>query len=379
MTTGISEPDYRERVAAVLAGLLGDEASPPTARAVIAALGGDGLLAQRWARPDAIFGVILAEALVGSHRFDLAVAVSLHVESVTAMLRKFAPVELRSYADGAVDGSLVGCVGASEPSGGSDLSAATTTARPVDGGWHVTGEKKFVTLSPQADFVLALARMGDAPAPRFGMVLVPRDGYEVMQTHRVDGAEALDTSWIRLDAVVPAHHLLGRPGLGLAVLTAGLVKERLSIAAQVLAACRLAIDLTVTRAHDRRQFGARLWDHQVIRLRLAALHAEHAALAAHLRLLAADPAASGRDIAGLKVTAAQFGERCVSECLHIFGGDGYMRGVSPLGELGRAVRLGRIGGGTDEMMWEIVAKGLGSGRSPTSGGPGGVGDLHSTP
>jgi hypothetical protein len=76
-----------------------------------------------------------------------------------------------------------------------------------------------------------------------------------------------------------------------------------------------------------------------------------------MRHLAGRPS-DARRIAGLKVTTARFGERCLSECMHVFGGDGYLEDATPLGRLWRDVRFARLAGGTDEMMWELVAGGL---------------------
>jgi acyl-ACP dehydrogenase len=274
------------------------------------------------------------------------------------MLRQFAGRAQASLLAAALRGSMVGCVAASEPGGGSDLTSVATTAAPVAGGWRIRGEKRFVTLATEADFAIVLARITEgAPRGGLGAFVVPRDGYEIVETHRLVAGSPLDTSWVRVDATVPAGNLLGRPGLGLAVLNWGLTKERLAITALVVGACRLALTLAVTHAVQRRQFGVRLFDHQAIRLRLAGLDAELHTLESDLRRLAVEPAAARR-VAGLKVTAARFGERCLSECMHVFGGDGYVEGATPLGRLWRDIRLARIGGGTDEIMWEIVATGL---------------------
>lgn len=335
-------------------------------RGVIEALGASGLIAARWDRPDDLGGVALVEELAYRGLPATAVVVSLHVESVIAMLRQFARPGLNPLVAGARAGRDVGCVAASEPAGGSDLTAVETQAAPQPGGgWRIQGDKKFVTLGDQADFAVVVARLASGSgngnrhgtAGRLGAFVVPRSGYEVVRTHRLVAASPLATSWIRLDAAVGPDHLLGRPGMGLAVLNWGLTKERLAIAALVVGVCRLALTLAVTHAVERRQFGVRLFDHQVVRLRLAELDAELAALRSDLMALAVGPS-QPRRIAGLKVTAARFGERCVSECMHVFGGDGYVQDASPLGRLWRDIRLARIGGGTDEMMLELAAAGL---------------------
>ena len=360
--------ELRERAAAVAEAVAGGPPEKVADRCVIEALGAAGLIADRWDRPDDLGGVVLIEELAHRGLPATAVVVSLHVESVMAMLRQFARPGLDPLVAGAQAGRHVGCVAASEPAGGSDLTALETKATPQPGGgWRIQGDKKFVTLGDQADFAVVLARLAGGSGSRngngngttggLGAFVVPRAGYEVVRTHRLVAASPLATSWIRLDATVAPDHLLGRPGLGLAVLNWGLTKERLAIAALVVGVCRLALTLAITHAVERRQFGVRLFDHQVVRLRLAELDAELAALRSDLTALAVGPSRPRR-IAGLKVTAARFGERCVSECMHVFGGDGYLEDASPLGRLWRDIRLARIGGGTDEMMLELAAAGL---------------------
>ena len=67
---------------------------------------------------------------------------------------------------------------------------------------------------------------------------------------------------------------------------------------------------------------------------------------------------TARSVAAAKVTAATLAERVVSDCMQVLGGRGYLEDMTPLARMWRDVRLGRIGGGTDEMMWELVAGGL---------------------
>lgn len=354
-----SERELRRRAGVVADELLAWPPEQVATRAVIEKLGAEGLIAARWDRPDDLGGIALVEELASRGLSSTAVVVSLHVDSVLAMLRQFARPELRNLVDAALTGTTVGCVAASEPGGGSDLNGAETTASATSDGWEIAGDKKFVTLGRQADFAIVLARLSDRPRPGgLGAFVVPRDGMEPVKTHRLVAGSDLETSWMRVHATVPSHHLLGRPGLGLAVVNWGLTKERLAVAALVVGACRLATTLAITHAYERRQFGSRLFDHQAIRFRLAELHTQLQMLSSELRYLGGQRAAASRRIAGLKVTAARFGERCLSECLQVFGGDGYVDDATPLGRLWRDIRLARIGGGTDEVMWEIVAGGL---------------------
>lgn len=327
-------------------------------RRVLAALGGRGLLRDRWATADRSLGLALIDELGRQGLFGPAVAVGLHQEAVTAILRTFGGPSLATAVDGALDGQLVGCLAVSEAHGGSDLAAVTTRAEPIRGGWRVVGAKRFVSLAPSADLVIVLAQVDGGRDGRLGAFLLDGAALEVVGTHRLEGGTGIETSAVLIDAVVADDRLLGRPGTGLAVLSHGLTGERLAVAALVCGSCRLALSLAVSRAHVRRQFGVPLIAHQALRLRLADLDARLRAIEAQVDQLAAVPRPDPRHVAGLKVTAARFGEACVRECLHVFGGEGYVEGTTPLAPLLRDLGVARLGGGSDEILWEVVAGGL---------------------
>jgi acyl-ACP dehydrogenase len=156
--------------------------------------------------------------------------------------------------------------------------------------------------------------------------------------------------------------VLGRPGRGLHTVTWGLTHERLATASGAIGAASLALALATVHARRRVQFGARLIDHQAIRLRLGRLAAEIWLARSGLHALAASlqdaRPETVRQAAAAKATVANLAERAVSDCMQVLGGRGYLEDATPLARLWRDVRLARIGGGTDEMMWEIVAGGL---------------------
>jgi hypothetical protein len=107
--------------------------------------------------------------------------------------------------------------------------------------------------------------------------------------------------------------------------------------------------------------GVRLIDKQALRMRLAQLASQVAVVRLAMYQLGAAPIAGSpraRDVAALKVNAARLGERVLSECMHMVGGKGYLEDELPLARMWRDMRLARLGGGTDEVMWEMVAGGL---------------------
>lgn len=338
-------------------------------REAVRDLAATGLPRRRWnSEPygDPGLGVIVAQESARLGVAGVSVGLSLHLETVSSILVRFGRTPLlREYLDGLLDGRLVGCIGASEPTGGSDLAGIRTVARKVPGGWHVTGEKKYLSLGLVCDFALLLCRMAtddDPDGSLLGVVAVPASGLTPRKRLTKAGTQALDTTWMRVDAVVPDEALVARPGLGLMVTTWGLSHERLSVAAQTVGGCGYAIGLTTAHLHRRRQFDRPLIEHQALRLRLAELSARLLTLEYAVYAAAAGIPVTGacgpRDTAALKVTAARFAEELMSECMHMFGGAGYLEDETPLSRMWRDSRLGRLGGGSDEMMWELVASGL---------------------
>jgi alkylation response protein AidB-like acyl-CoA dehydrogenase len=342
-------------------------------RAAIARLAAAGRFHERWAggpAGDAGRAVLLAEALGRAGLGGIGVGVTIHLEAALSMLLRFGAGErLGALARDALDGAAIGCVAASEDGGGSDLAAITASAAREGGGWRVRGTKAYVSVGAAADFALVVAR-ADAPAAALEgrgvaplvVVCVPASGRRVLHELSPAGTRSLGTVRLEFDARVPDDAVLGRPGAGMLVATWGLTFERLSSAALVVGTSELAISLATTHLHLRRRAGARLFEQQALRLRLADLAAQVAVARGALYALATTvnrrPAGCAREVAGLKVTVARLGERVVSECMHLLGAAGYLEDRSPLARLWRDVRLARLGGGTDEMMWELVAGGL---------------------
>jgi alkylation response protein AidB-like acyl-CoA dehydrogenase len=334
-------------------------------RRLIEVLGREGIFALKSGisgKPDLDRLIFLSEAVGRLGSAGIAVGVSLH-HSALAILSRFGKTKLlRDIADDAVAGKVVLCMGASEPEAGSDLLHCMSTATREANGYRLKGQKKFVSLSPIADYALLLVRVPSESEPGangdIAMFAVPTSQLTVGEPFDKVGARSLDTAPITFDTFAPAAAMIARPGTGLAALSWGLSHERLSIAGHVVGACDLAIGVTVARMMKREQFGTKLIDHQALKLRVADLSARVDVLRWALRGVATDGALNLRVAAALKVTAARLSEEVLSECMHIFGGVGYLPDQSPLGRWWRDAKLARIGGGTDEVQWELVAAGL---------------------
>lgn len=340
------------------------EASERFPRKLIEHLGTSGVLRSKWgpagaAHPDVAKLNELAFKLGHLGSAGIGVGVSLH-DSAIALLRRFGKSDhLTRICEQAIDGEAVLCIAASEESGGSDLQIVETEVRSARDGFEIRGVKKFVSLSPIADHIMVVARSVDHDATsRHGNVLViavPTTQVAVQEPWRKVGAGPLDTAAVHIDTWVPADHLVARPGTGLAAISWGLAHERMSVAGQVASSCQRVLGVTHARMVQRRQFGATLFEHQALRLRMADLQARVDLLRHGLNGIAAQGRLDLRAAAAVKVTAARLGEEVLSECMHIFGGSGYLVDETPLGRWWRDMKLARVGGGTDEVLWELVA------------------------
>lgn len=339
--------------------------------AAIEALGAAGIVRRRWSGGSAgepVLGVILAEELGRAGLGGIGIGVSVHVEAALSVLTRFGRgAAVAGVVEDALAGKSIACVAISEDAAGSDLASVDTTAMRTDEGWRVRGTKAYVSLGAVADLVLVLVRVHEdarrlALPSALGVVLVPREGLTVERRLTPVGVRGLETVRLGVNATVPGHHMLGRAGKGMLVGTWGLSHERQATAAFVLGTAQLAITIAATHLHRRTQFGARLLDHQALRLRLADLQCQVSiardALYARARLAAERPGELAHAAAGLKVTVARLGERVASECLHMLGARGYLEEESSMSRLWRDLRLARLGGGTDEMMWELTSRRL---------------------
>lgn len=350
-------------------------------RHVLESLANDGVLRRRWQTPnlpivdvhsgDVSYGVELGEAIASRTPSGVAIGVSLHTETVLSMLHRFAGNSeyIAALREDALDARQIGCIAASEPTGGSDLSAITTTATKLaDGRWSISGRKKYVSLGAIADFAIVLCRVAEVDGrvtDRMATIVVPMASALITREHDKLGTHALDTVAIEFDAaIVGKDALLGRVGLGVLNLNYGLSFERLAIAAQVTGGCAAALALAVEHSERRVQFGKRLRDHQYLAFRMAESLAEIEVYRCAVRHLAHELQTKPLNrqlmarIAAAKLRTSRAGEALISQAMQMFGGAGYLPLETPFGQFWNDIRVSRIGAGTDEMMLAIVSESL---------------------
>ncbi|MFO7552947.1 MAG: acyl-CoA dehydrogenase family protein [Haliea sp.] len=252
-------------------------------------------------------------------------------------------------------------LGITEPGGGSDVAALATTAVRDGDHYVVNGSKTYITGGMRANWVSTAVRTGGPGAKGISMLLIPTDaeGFSRTPLERKQGWWASDTATLYFDNVrVPVDQLIGPENQGFLVIMTNFNGERMAMAAGMEAMARVCLEEAVAWAQERKTFGKRLADHQVIRHKIAQMKQKINATQAYIRLcfesIEAGTANPG-DIALLKVQASETVEFCAREAMQILGGIGFMRG-SRVERIYREVRVNAIGGGSEEIMRDLAAR-----------------------
>lgn len=252
-------------------------------------------------------------------------------------------------------------LGITEPGGGSDV-ASLATAAVRDGDYYiVNGSKTYITGGMRANYVSTAVRTGGAGAAGVSMLLIPTDapGFSRTALERKQGWWASDTATMHFDNVrVPVSNLIGEENQGFKVIMTNFNSERMGMAIQMEAFGRVCLEEAVAWAVERKTFGKRLADHQVIRHKIATMKQKLNATQAYIRVCNESIEAgvpNPGDIALLKVQASEVMEYCAREALQILGGIGFMRG-SRAERIYREVRVNAIGGGSEEIMRDLAAR-----------------------
>ncbi|NWF54536.1 MAG: acyl-CoA dehydrogenase family protein [Syntrophaceae bacterium] len=311
---------------------------------------------------DFLFSVVLAEELGRCGMGSIGMAVAVQSEMATPPIFKFGTEEQKmNYLLPANRGQKIACLGITEPNAGSDVAAIQTTARRDGDHWVINGRKIFITNGVRADFIVLVARTGEKKGYKgVSLFLVDKGTPGFSVTRKLDkvGMRSSDTAELLFeDCRVAADALLGEEGRGFYHIMWELQGERIMGAANAVSRAQMAFDLAAKYAQERVQFGKPLAHFQVTRHRLADMTTEIEA-ARHLVYYCAWQFQQGaypvKEISMAKLFSAQMAARVADAALQIHGGYGYMMEY-PVQRYWRDIRLSRIGGGTDEIMREIIA------------------------
>ena len=313
---------------------------------------------------DHLHDAVLVEELARCGSGGLAAGIGAHVGIATPPVWKFGTEDQKErYLAPAIAGEKIAALAITEPGAGSDVAALRTRAQRVDGGWMVNGEKTYITNGVRAHFLVTAVQTRQQGG-HHGISFLIVDRQEGVTSAKLEklGWHASDTATVAFDDVfVPEENLLGAEHEGFKLIMANFQWERLIMALGAVAGMQGAVDRTLAFARERRAFGRPLTGHQAIRHKLVDLATTvhtcrcvtHDALQ---RFHAGEEPV--REVTMAKLVTQRAAFDVMDACLQIHGGAGYMREYE-IERMARDARLGPIGGGTDEVMREILGKALG--------------------
>jgi alkylation response protein AidB-like acyl-CoA dehydrogenase len=307
--------------------------------------------------------IAFCEEMCRCRAMGLPMSVLVHTDMSSTHIARYGTEEQRQqYLVPMIKGDKVCAIGVSEPAAGSDVAGIQTTAVRDGDAYVLNGSKIFITNAVHADvFCVAAKTQKDKGHKGISMFLVERDtpGFRLAKKLQKLGNHSSDTGELVFEDVhIPRHNLIGEEGKGFYYIMGNFQDERLIAASMAVGAAQQALDDTLRYTRERRTFGERLFDHQVIAHRLADLATELEA-ARQLTYYAADVLHRGGDcgteVSMAKLFAAEVANRIAYHCLQLHGGYGYIQEF-PIERFFRDIRLSPIGGGTSEIMREIIAK-----------------------
>jgi len=291
-------------------------------------------------------------------------ALSWHMPGAYNVLASGTPEQIERYLKPALRGELHDAYAVTEAEAGSDPSGIETTARKVDGGWVIDGEKWFVTYGDVASVYIVMANAVVDGEKQPTLFLVDRgvDGIELIDDPPFTHTYPHGHPTVRFKGVqVGEDAVVGGVGGGDDLQRAWFTEERLGIAARGVGSMWRLIEDTTAWAIGRQQGGNRIFDYQGVSFPLADSAADAAAgrlltlEVARLADAGADPKVVHAKASIAKLFVSEAANRCADRCLQIFGGRGYMR-TNVAERFFRELRVDRIWEGTSEIQRLIIAR-----------------------
>jgi alkylation response protein AidB-like acyl-CoA dehydrogenase len=265
------------------------------------------------------------------------------------------------YLPGIISGDLISCIGITEPDAGSDTKNIQTRAELIGNEYVINGSKTFITNGLYGDFIILVVKT-DPKAGSKGVSLICVDlnqnGITKNKINKL-GWHSSDTAELSFDNVrVPKENLVGEEGKGFYYLMNGLQLERLCFLPSNVATMEYALSESLNYMSQRNAFGRTIDKFEVLRHRVSQLSSELEALKA-FSYYCCDLFDKGiydvKSCSMGKLIVTELHEKISTQCLQFFGGNGYTEDY-PMARMFRDSRIGTIGGGTSEIMREIIAK-----------------------
>ncbi|MFD4205221.1 acyl-CoA dehydrogenase family protein [Micromonospora tulbaghiae] len=308
--------------------------------------------------------VVTEEIIRSGGSSGLVAALFTHGIALPHMVGTQDEALIEKYVRPALAGTMIGALAITEPDGGSDVAGIRTCAVRDGDHYVVNGAKTYITSGARADFVTTAVCTDFPGSGSVSLLVIDKGspGFTVGRRLEKLGWHCSDTAELSfVDVRVPVTNRVGPEDTGFLAIMQQFANERLSLATQAYATAQRCVDLAVQWCRDRQTFGRPLVGRQVVRHKLAEMHSRTDAARAYVhdvaeRVAAGQPVVTEVAIAkNVAVSACDF---VVDAALQLHGGFGYMRDAEVERHY-RDARLLGIGGGTTEIMNEIIAKGMG--------------------
>ncbi|MEL6986520.1 MAG: acyl-CoA dehydrogenase family protein [Bacteroidota bacterium] len=311
---------------------------------------------------DLFYTVIFLEEMQRINSGGFAAAMWAHTYlAMTHLNAEGSEAIKEKYLSASIAGEMIGCLCISEPFGGSDVGAMRTTAVLEGDEYVINGSKTFITNGVYSDYLIVIAKMPEDGNPKsMGVFLVDRDtpGVSASKLDKL-GWRASDTGEIAFDNVrIPSTNLMGEKGKGFYYVMQHFALERLIMGINAHARAEYALEYTLQYMSERVAFGKTIDRFQALRHRISEMATEVEMVKSFNYQITKNMQEGGyvvKEACMSKLQSTKVADEVIYDCLQFLGGYGYMEEY-PLARMFRDSRLGPIGGGTSEILKEIIAK-----------------------
>lgn len=313
---------------------------------------------------DVLMKVAASEELMRSTSGGLVASLGSLDIALPPVAKWASPALKKTVVPAVLRGEKIAALAITEPSGGSDVASLKTRARKEGDHYLVNGSKTFITSGTRADYYTVAVRTGNEGHGGISLLMIERGtpGFTVGRKLQKMGWWCSDTAELFFqDCKVPASHLIGVENAGFIAIMSNFQMERLSLAIMAYMTAQLAYEEALRYVKEREAFGRKIAGFQVIRHKLVDM-ATRINIARQYTLTVAEKMQTKQncvtEVSMAKNFATETADFVTYEAVQIFGGMGYMR-ESVVERLFRDARILSIGGGTTEIMKEIIARQLG--------------------
>jgi len=306
---------------------------------------------------------------VGRVSQAIAMVLSVQTDMSTPPILEFGTDDqIERWLKPALRGDLIGAIGITEPDTGSDVAAIRTRAMRDGDEWILNGSKMYITNGARADFITMVVRTGESeegnPWGGISMFIVDTSlpGFSISKRLDKAGMKMSDTALLYMDGMrVPGDALLGMEGEGFKQIMWELQGERMGVSVFGVAGARAILEEAIGYARERKAFGQPIGRFQAVSHRLAEMATEVEAVQS-LVYECCDLWNRGvyatEEVAITKLAVGQLSNEVADEALQTLGGAGLVEG-SFISREWLGMRIGRIGGGSDEVQRQILARIMG--------------------